>query len=443
MAAKPPAKGYWQALPEFIQALVADSFHNFVFTGPPNQTIDRPIPVSTDNTRWVPVPRASTKKGFAEGSEGLINLWCLLDSDDKIIDRIIIKQIHPGCQRYEDSSNWKDGNVGGEPRECAMTNSVWSALATDNRKHVLECLGYGDCKGEPRWRYRLYFEFSEREDLSRMIEAQREGQSSTGQKRKADDGDTLFPEAFLWYLLESLAKVVVAMDQAGDKGGVLHGDLQAANIFFSAPDSKRFSLYPIPKVADFGSSRNLGDSGVRDRSDVVRRDACCMLFAPPELARINDGVTWEVKDGPSATLSNKTNVWQVGMLLACCMRLRPYLPKTDWRDVPQMHWETPEKEQLRFGKKRGRPELSRKQLCHENSKYNSVLINIVKLCLHFDPVKRPSPSSLLRGVQKYMKDAVAGVENYQSVEGEADDDIQPYKLLKKKDDRYKIGKQFD
>lgn len=108
-----------------------------------------------------------------------------------------------------------------------------------------------------------------------------------------------------------------------------------------------------------------------------------------------------------------------------------------------MHWETPEKEQLRFGKKRGRTELSRKQLCHENSKYNPVLINIVKLCLHFDPIKRPSPSSLLRGVQKYMKDAVAGVENYQSVEGEADDDIQPYKLLKKKDDRYKIGKQFD
>ncbi|THV72737.1 hypothetical protein D6C81_05137 [Aureobasidium pullulans] len=214
-------------------------------------------------------------------------------------------------------------------------------------------------------------------------------------------------------------------------------------VFFSAPDSKRFSLYPIPKVADFGSSRNLGDSGVRDRSDVVRRDACCMLFAPPELARINDGVTWEVKDGPSATLSNKTNVWQVGMLLACCMRLRPYLPETDWRDVPQMHWETPENKQLRFGKKRGRTELSRKQLCHENSKYNSALINIVKLCLHFDPVKRPSPSSLLRGVQKYMKDAVAGVENYQSVEGEADDDIQPYKLLKKKDDRYKIGKQFD
>ena len=84
------------------------------------KTIDRPIPVSTDNTRWVPVPRASTKKGFAEGSEGLINLWCLLDSDDKIIDRIIIKQIHPGCQRYEDFSNWKDGNVGGEPGECAM-----------------------------------------------------------------------------------------------------------------------------------------------------------------------------------------------------------------------------------------------------------------------------------------------------------------------------------
>ncbi|THY14487.1 hypothetical protein D6D01_08115 [Aureobasidium pullulans] len=360
MTAKPPAKGYWQALPEFIQALVADSFHNFVFTGPPNQTIDRPIPVSTDNTRWVPVPRAPTKKGFAEGSEGLINLWCLVDRDDKIIDRIIIKQIHPGCQRYEDSSNWKDGNVGGEPRECAMANSVWTALATDDRKHP----------------------------------------------------------SLVVPLLTSL-------------------------VFFSAPDPTRFSLYPIPKVADFGSSRNLGDPGVRDRSDVVRRDACCMLFAPPELAKINDGVTWEVKDGASATLSNKTNVWQVGMLLTCCMRLRPYLPETDWRDVPQMHWETPEKEQLRFSRKRGRTELSRKQLCHENSKYNPVLVNIVKLCLHFDPDKRPKPDSLLRGVQKHMKDAVAGVENYQLVEGEFDNDIQPYKLLKKKDDRYIIGKQFD
>jgi hypothetical protein len=45
-----------------------------------------------------------------------------------------------------------------------------------------------------------------------------------------------------------------------------------------------------------------------------------------ELAKINDGLAWEVKEGPNTSLSNKTNVWQVGMLIACCMRLSTYLP---------------------------------------------------------------------------------------------------------------------
>lgn len=50
-------------------------------------------------------------------------------------------------------------------------------------------------------------------------------------------------------------------------------------VFFGTPDLGE--LYPTPKLADFGSSRNLGDPGVKSRGDVVRRDACCMLFAPP------------------------------------------------------------------------------------------------------------------------------------------------------------------
>jgi hypothetical protein len=54
-------------------------------------------------------------------------------------------------------------------------------------------------------------------------------------------------------------------------------------VFFSTPDTEM--MYPILKVADFGSSRNIGDPGVRSRSDVVRRDACCMLFAPPVCIR--------------------------------------------------------------------------------------------------------------------------------------------------------------
>ena len=220
MAARPPARGYWLAIPENIQILIADSFRKINLAAILNQSINREI---TPSTRWVPAPHASTKKGFAEGSEGLVNLWCLLDGDDKIVDRIIVKQVHPGATRYTDASNWKDGVVGGEPRECAMANAVWAALPDAEKRHVLECLGWGDCKGEPRWRYRLYFEYSAHGDLSTIIRAQKDDSVRTGQKRKADDYAVLLPEPFIWYLFEALAKVVEAMEKTGDGRGMIHG----------------------------------------------------------------------------------------------------------------------------------------------------------------------------------------------------------------------------
>ncbi|KAI4747482.1 hypothetical protein E4T50_02211 [Aureobasidium sp. EXF-12298] len=393
MTIKPPARGYWLAIPEHIQVLIADSFRSINFAAPFNQPINRTIPPST---RWVPAPHPPTKKGFAEGSEGLVNLWCLLDGDQRITDRIIVKQVHPGATRYNDPLNWKDGAVGGEPRECAMANAVWSALPVAHRKHVLECLGWGDCKGEPRWKYRLYFEYSAHGDLSTIIRGQKGDSVRAGRKRKADDDDILLPEPFIWYLLESLAIAVLAMDNAGDQQGIVHG----------TPDTG--ALYPIPKVADFGSSRNIGDPGVKVRGDVVRRDACCMLFAPPELAKVNDGVAWEVKGGPNTLLSNKTNVWQVGMLIACCMRLSTYLPETNWRDMDRSQWETTEVEQLRFRGPKGRRELKRKRLSHENSDYSIPLIGITQKCLKFDPAERPTPQALLDLVRKYMRVPVAG-----------------------------------
>jgi hypothetical protein len=147
MTIKPPARGYRLAIPEHIQVLIADSFRSINFAAPLNQPINRTI---SSSTRWVPAPHPPTRKGFAEGSEGLVNLWCLLDGDQKITDRIVVKQVHPGATRYNDPLNWKDGAVGGEPRECAMANAVWPALPVAHKKHVLECLGWGDCKGEPR-----------------------------------------------------------------------------------------------------------------------------------------------------------------------------------------------------------------------------------------------------------------------------------------------------
>jgi hypothetical protein len=103
-----------------------------------------------------------------------------------------------------------------------MANAVWSALPAPDRKHVLECLVWGDCRGTPRWRYRLYFEYSAHGDLSTITREQKGDSVRAGQKRKADDDDNLLPEPFIWYLLKALAKAVWAMDKAGDRQGVIH-----------------------------------------------------------------------------------------------------------------------------------------------------------------------------------------------------------------------------
>jgi hypothetical protein len=62
MTIKPPARGYWLAIPEHIQTLIADSFRSIGFAAPLNQSIDS--------------SRSSSphEKGFGEVSEGLVNL---------------------------------------------------------------------------------------------------------------------------------------------------------------------------------------------------------------------------------------------------------------------------------------------------------------------------------------------------------------------------------
>ncbi|KAI5274531.1 hypothetical protein E4T47_02453 [Aureobasidium subglaciale] len=442
-----PAKGYWAAIPERIQDLIAASFHNLPFAVPTNWPIERSI---STNGRWVPAPLGPAKRGFGEGSEGLVNLWCLLDENNVVSDRIIVKQVHVGATRYNDPSNWTNGTVGGEPRECAMANAVWGTLSESHRKHVLECLGWGDCRGEPRWRYRLYFEYCDHGDLTTIVEAQRRDAVAPGKKRKANDdgdGDVLLPEPFIWYLLGSLAKATVGLEAAD----ILHGDMQMQNgrfdrplkmiqwlmslVFFGSPDTKRFGIYPTPKVADFGSSRRLADPGVRNRSDLIRRDACCALFAPPGLSKINDGVDWEVSE-PGTTLSNKTNVWQIGMLIAC-------YPETNWRGMRRADWEVAEKEQLRFSTpSRGKHELERDKLVHENSKYSEELVEIMFDCLKFNPVERPKPEELLKGIQECMQGPVSGVFDYLPGKDRVDDDIQRHKLQTISDGKYRIGKTF-
>ncbi|KAG9516806.1 DUF1365-domain-containing protein, partial [Aureobasidium melanogenum] len=323
---------------------------------------------------WLPIQTSRDDRGqeqpLGDGGLGVVHLWCCVDANNCVIDRVIVKNVFPGTEAWALPSMWRDGDIGGEPREAMISNEVYDQLEAANAgdgQFVTRCLGYGNLHdpfrydadgrimsyldpplgdpdilgGPPRQRnplsgkpityripsYKLYFEYCPHGDLHTQIMAQREEKRSYRvSKAKTPGGhprrklqvirDVPFHEGFIWRMFEALAKCAVAMERAN----VLHGDLCPTNIFLGASDPNRFKIWPIPKLSDFGSSRHI-DFMTRNRFGTWE-EAMQVSFTPPELARPNG--EYEV---PGLKVTHKTNVWQIGMVIACMMRLDVYLPQ--------------------------------------------------------------------------------------------------------------------
>jgi hypothetical protein len=192
---------FWVRLPTPLKRLIAASFEQAPLVAPQHPAQNtRILPAAAANQTWKCVPHGAVdsdgyvRYGFADGAEGLVNVWCLVDNATQhIIDRVVIKQVHPGQVAFSDPLNWTLGAVGGQPREARMSDNVTNNLLPGDRMHVASCLGYGDVRGNPRWRYRLYFEFAEEGNLRDLIMRQRANNKTT---RKL--GQKTFPEPFLW-----------------------------------------------------------------------------------------------------------------------------------------------------------------------------------------------------------------------------------------------------
>lgn len=235
---------------------------------------------------WVPIQTSRGDRGQVEplgdGGLGIVHLWCCIDANNRIIDRVIVKNVFPGTEAWAIPSLWRDGRIGGEPREVMISNEVYDQLEAVNAgdgKFVTRCLGYGNIHdpfrydadgriisyldpplgdpdilgGPPRQRnplsgrpvtfripsYKLYFEYCPHGDLHTQIVAQsKEERRYRVQKVRSPGGhkrrklqiirDVPFHEGFVWRMFEVLAKCAVAMERAN----VLHGDLCPTNSEF-------------------------------------------------------------------------------------------------------------------------------------------------------------------------------------------------------------------
>ncbi|KAG9846402.1 kinase-like protein, partial [Aureobasidium melanogenum] len=228
--------------------------------------------------------------------------------------------VHSGVRTWERKDVWRNGEIGGEPRESMLGNEVYENLETSqgDGKFVTQCLGYGGMQdpspevvaatGNTIYRniaaYKLYFEYCPFGDLRDAIIRQREAREP-------------FHEGFIWMTFEALAECAVAMDQSN----IVHSDITTSNILLSTSDPERFKIWPVPKLADFGSSRIIDEAARRRLTG--NDEAMHPYFTPPELTRDSANFDWAV---PGLHVTNKTNVWSIGLIICCLMRLQPELP---------------------------------------------------------------------------------------------------------------------
>lgn len=167
---------------------------------------------------------------MATGAEGIVHLWCDVNPTTHLIrDRVVVKEVVSGSVRYLNRNNWVNRQVGGQPLECYQANAVWEATAPADRQHIQECLGWGDIRppttipAHRTYRYKLYHEYCAHKNPDKVMKIlPRMRKAGTAKKGKRQ-----FPEPFLWYMFESLAKACVGMDAAydhpnGTSDGVVH-----------------------------------------------------------------------------------------------------------------------------------------------------------------------------------------------------------------------------
>ncbi|KEQ77673.1 hypothetical protein M436DRAFT_37105 [Aureobasidium namibiae CBS 147.97] len=227
-----PTSRYYDMAP-IAQAQLIRGFLRWAFRLPGNQAVttggqglgQRAIAAGV----WRPIVLPANGV-MATGGEGIVHLWCRVDPNNLTIqDRVVVKNVVSGSTRYLDPHNWASDTVGGEPLECRQANVVWSVTTPADRKHIQACLGWGDVVPPhyvaQNYRYKIYNEYCAHKNLHKIMKNQPKRKKKGAVRR----GRRQFPEPFLWYMFESLAKACIGMNRAYMYTGVVHQDLHPGN----------------------------------------------------------------------------------------------------------------------------------------------------------------------------------------------------------------------
>ncbi|KAG9638013.1 kinase-like protein, partial [Aureobasidium melanogenum] len=211
---------------------------------------------------------------LGKGGQGCARLFVKVDDQNRITERIVVKDSFQKLEMWADEHWWERGRLGMDPRE-SIVNKLLS-LPTPERweRYIVEYLGHSI---NHKWKTnRTYMEYCDGGDLHKLMKAQNQRYShpnpnydpDSGSREDFEDnnnpksievsGGKVIPEPFAWYYLKQMAVALHRMSNIPirqNKGDfVVHKDIKPENIFLTSPDPREFPRYPICKVGDFGSA---------------------------------------------------------------------------------------------------------------------------------------------------------------------------------------------
>nr|OQO23853.1 hypothetical protein B0A51_08252 [Rachicladosporium sp. CCFEE 5018] len=305
----------------------------------------------------------AASRGLGSGGQGVVSAWINIDEHGRIRERIAVKDTY-----LDDKDEWEDTypliqftewkahiieagaltafhNLNAQPRK----EFVQSPQGLVNNP-IIDIRDYREFVPEGFFRMALeYCPFGDLEELCNSY---------------LEEGRVI-PEPFIWCLFAHLADAALLMEQGDLRHSVtgwrtiVHRDMKTANVFLGEGSSSEYSLFPVPKLGDFGLT---------------------YVISPAHEAYNNGGGT-EASRSPEALensyveMTTKTNVYGVGLIVLNLMTLDDSIGMIylDLREPPPVEDSLP---------------------------YSDTLKNLVRRCVTWGPARRIDVQTLRKEIQQ-------------------------------------------
>ncbi|KAG9527754.1 hypothetical protein KCU93_g4934, partial [Aureobasidium melanogenum] len=310
-------------------------------------------------------------KQISSGHGETAHLWNLLDANERIVDRTVIKTLH-----IKEDQIIQEGPGKGQLLQAYIQQTLVPHESTE--AYTVPTLAVRKIPElDNVWRtFHPYYSLGNLEELVHVNTRSRLAKP--------------LPEPFIWFLLHRMMKAAVDMDEKlqttpGSGPCVIHNDIKSENILLGQPGSlgkdSDYIMYPPAYLGGFNFSYLTSDD-----ESWRQKIMGTVGWRAPELDREDNHDTLTRKARYDVAPTSKTNVWQIGYCVLQTMEGHG-LPSPD-----------PDDRDLRYRNDK----WTKITTAGISAFYSADLIRTVEPCVRFEMKDRPSPQAALAQIEQFM-----------------------------------------